>query len=65
MRTPDHDLGHVLEFGVAKHLGRQIVPDQSRGLGAECFRELDLGISQDMAVSDRLGDVRAFEVVCP
>ncbi|OGO55580.1 MAG: hypothetical protein A2Z32_13925 [Chloroflexi bacterium RBG_16_69_14] len=33
--------------------------------GAECFRELDLGAAPNRPVDDALGDVRAFEVVCP
>ncbi len=33
--------------------------------GAECFRELDLGAAPNRPVDDGLGDVRAFEVVCP
>lgn len=33
--------------------------------GAECFRELDLGPTAGADVPGPLGDVRAFEVVCP
>ena len=33
--------------------------------GASCFRELDLGVSASTAVTDPIGDTRAFLVVCP
>jgi hypothetical protein len=33
--------------------------------GAACFRELDLGTDPSTAAFDRLGDARAFEIVCP
>ncbi len=33
--------------------------------GAECFRELDLGVTAGSADAIALGDARAFEVVCP
>jgi hypothetical protein len=33
--------------------------------GAECFRELDLGLTAGSAEAIDLGDARAFEVVCP
>jgi hypothetical protein len=33
--------------------------------GAECFRELDLGPTVGPDTDGPLGDVRAFEVVCP
>ena len=33
--------------------------------GAECFRELDLGVDPSTVSYDPLGNVRAFEIVCP
>jgi len=37
----------------------------ARADGAECFRELDLGPTAGAGVPGPLGNVRAFEVVCP
>jgi hypothetical protein len=37
----------------------------ARADGAECFRELDVHAVASLPQSDILGDVRAFEVVCP
>jgi NAD-dependent oxidoreductase involved in siderophore biosynthesis len=33
--------------------------------GADCFRELDLGVDMAAVNRDPLGNARAFEVVCP